>query len=171
MKTCRFLNLAVFFIIIFLSAKVKAQQLDQFSITEKENQFSAEPISNDVQFNGYTNYWQDYYNTWHRYGSLFKMANPDVGKTILQSKIDVAEDMGLPGLLMQEGFLSSLLADSYKELDNPDQGAIERALADENVLVFVDPGSEAGKMLSNTFPFDNSWPNELKSHQYSSPDL
>ncbi|MCK5371653.1 MAG: hypothetical protein KAQ62_23985, partial [Cyclobacteriaceae bacterium] len=96
-------------------------------------------IGNEFQFNGYTNYWHDTYSTWYRYGNLYKMAVPNVEKTILQSKVDIAEDMGIPGLLMQEGFIDNLFSGPYSVLDQPDQANLENAIAKENVLIFVDP--------------------------------
>ena len=167
-QTLKFVAISLF---ILLQKMVAAQQLDQFKIADKSDQFSSVPVSNDVQFNGYTNYWQDNYNTWHRYGNLFKMATPDLEKSILQSKIDVAEDMGIPGLIMQEGFIHSLLSGTYKELDNPDAKSIEAAASKENVLAFVSPNSQTGKMLHDKFSFENKWPELLKSHQYGSPYL
>ena len=165
-QTLKFVAISLF---ILLPKMVAAQQLDQFKIADKSDQFSSVPVSNDVQFNGYTNYWQDNFNTWHRYGNLFKRATPDLEKSILQSKIDVAEDMGIPGLIMQEGFIHSLLSGTYKELDNPDAKSIEAAASKENVLAFVSPNSQTGKMVHENFSFENKWPELLKSHQYGSP--
>ena len=128
-------------------------------------------IINEFQFNGYTRYWHDTYHEWYRYGNLFKMALPRVEETILQSKVDVAEDMGIPGLLMQEGFMNDLLSGPYEILDQPVPNQLEGALSKGNVLVFVDPGSEVGKMLVSNLPGDWQWPRKLKSHQYDDPGL
>ncbi len=128
-------------------------------------------VRNDFQFNGYTNYWHDTYSEWYRYGNLYKLAIPDVEKTIMQSKVDLAEDIGIPGLIMQEGFLSGLLADPYDVLDQPDRTQLESALSNGNVLVYVDPGSETGKTLIEKLPQDISWPDKLGSHQYGAVDL
>ncbi len=128
-------------------------------------------IGNEFQFNGYTNYWHDTYSTWYRYGNLYKMAVPNVEKTILQSKVDIAEDMGIPGLLMQEGFIDNLFSGPYSVLDQPDQANLENAIAKENVLIFVDPNTETGKKVTAKFPSDNIWPEVLKSHQYDATDL
>jgi hypothetical protein len=128
-------------------------------------------VRNEFQFNGYTNYWHDTYREWYRYGNLFKMAIPNVEKTIMQSKVDVAEDLGIPGLIMQEGFLSGLLSGSYDLLDQPGREQLESALSKGNVLVFVDPGSETGQSLVAKLPAEIPWPERLQSHQYGAVDL
>ncbi|MEN8203751.1 MAG: hypothetical protein ABFS28_14230 [Bacteroidota bacterium] len=130
-----------------------------------------ELVKNEFQFNGYTNYWHDTYNEWYRYGNLFKLARPQVEKTILQSKVDIAEDMGIPGLLMEEGFLYGLLSGSYKTLEEPDANQLGSALSDGDVLAFVDPGSETGKQLLRELPADWEWPHMLNSHQYGANSL
>jgi len=81
-------------------------------------------IKRDIQFNGYTNHWQDNYNEWYRYGNLFKVARMQVDKSFLQSKVVTAEDMGLPGLLMEEGFINGLLTSKYATLDQPELDAL-----------------------------------------------
>ena len=99
------------------------------------------------------------------------MAIPDVGKNILQSKVDIAEDLGMPGLLMQEGFITNLISSSYKVLDQPDKTTLEQSLRSGNVLVFVDPQSSPGKELRAQISEQASWPEELLSHQYGASDL
>ena len=128
-------------------------------------------VRNEFQFNGYTNYWHDTYRDWYRYGNLFKLAIPDVEKNILQCKVDVAEDMGIPGLIMQEGFLSGLFSGPYEVLDQPDRAALESALSGGNVLVLIDPGSSTGQALVSKLPADIAWPVRLGSHQYGAVDL
>ena len=128
-------------------------------------------IKSEVQFNGYTNFWHNTYHEWHRYGNLFKMALPQVEKTILQSKVDMAEDMGIPGLLMQEGFMNALLSGSYQILDQPEPAQMEEALSKGDVLVFLDPGSAAGQLVMSELPADWEWPRMLKSHQYGAEGL
>src|SRR5512133_3793114 len=64
-------------------------------------------VRSDFQFNGYTNYWHDIYRDWTRYGNLFKIATPKIEYTIAQSKIDIAEDLKIPGLTVQEGFFNA----------------------------------------------------------------
>lgn len=128
-------------------------------------------VRNEFQFNGYTNYWHDTYSEWYRYGNLFKLATPNVEKTILQSKVDIAEDMGITGLIMQEGFLSGLLAAPYTVMDQPRREPLEAALSGGNVLAFVDPASETGQALVSRLPAELPWPERLGSHQYGAVDL
>lgn len=78
-------------------------------------------VRNEFQFNRYTNYWHDIYREWIRYGNLFKIAIPNVEYTIAQSKIDIADDMKIPGLSLQKGFLNNLLNGQYVLLDQPAQ--------------------------------------------------
>ncbi|KPL13322.1 MAG: hypothetical protein AMS26_14945 [Bacteroides sp. SM23_62] len=128
-------------------------------------------VRSEVQFNGYTNYWHDTYHEVFRYGNLFKMARSHVEKTILQSKLDIAEDMGIPGLIMQEGFMNALLSGTCDILDQPSTDKLEGALSGGDVLVFLDPGSEAGQKVMAELPADREWPRELKSHQYGAAGL
>jgi hypothetical protein len=160
MKTRHFLHIA--FLVLFSAMG--------FHVTGQERPIENE-VRNEFQFNGYTNYWHDTYSEWYRYGNLYKMAIPDVEKTIMQSKVDVAEDMGIPGLIMQEGFLSGLLSVPYDLLDQPGEAQLESALSKGNVLVFVDPGSATGQTLMAKLPVDKPWPERLKSHQYGAVDL
>ena len=160
MQTRNFRN--VVFALLFISIGYDVQGQEQ----PIEN-----AVKNEFQFNGYTNYWHDTYSEWYRYGNLYKMAIPDVEKTIMQSKVDLAEDMGIPGLIMQEGFLSGLLSGPYDLLDQPGTTQLESALSNGNVLVYVDPGSETGQTLMAKLPQDISWPDKLGSHQYGATDL
>jgi hypothetical protein len=160
MQTRHFLYVA--FIVLFSAIG--------FHVKGQEQPFE-NAVRNEFQFNGYTNYWHDTYSDWYRYGNLYKMAIPDVEKTILQSKVDVAEDMGIPGLIMQEGFLSGLLSGPYDLLDQPGTAQLESALSSGNVLVFVDPGSATGQTLTANLPVDKPWPERLGSHQYGAVDL
>ncbi|MCP3931165.1 MAG: hypothetical protein GY705_18940 [Bacteroidetes bacterium] len=89
----------------------------------------------------------------------------------MQSKVDIAEDMGLPGLLIQEGFLNALLSGSFSALDQPDQGRLEAALSKGDVLAFLDPASKVGKDVMAHLPANYEWPRLLSSHQYADPDL
>jgi hypothetical protein len=153
------------------SIQILAQELDEFRYHGEEPASLNEAVRNEFQFNGFTNYWHDTYTHWYSYGNLFKMAVPDAEKTILQSKVDIAEDMGIPGLLMQEGFIAKLISDPYKELDQPDRTTLEQALGLGNVLVFIDPHSALGKELSDHISGQRNWPVELNSHQYGAADL
>ncbi|MDR2041611.1 MAG: hypothetical protein LBP98_04755 [Tannerella sp.] len=128
-------------------------------------------IKRNIQFNGYTNYWHDTYSEWYRYGHLFKAAVPDLRSTVLQSKIDVAEDLGLPGLLMQEGFLSRLLATPCRTLDHPGEEALERALESGHVLVVTSPETALGRQLEEKAAGWFDWSGRLGSHQWNDPGL
>ncbi len=156
------LFISIFFVIAIHST---AQQLNDFTFKGLSNP-QENIIRDDVQFNGYTNSWRNDYNEWIRYGNLFKMSIPDVEKTIAQSKIDIADDLQVPGLAVQEGFINGLLSETYKTLDNPSIKELQGAIGSGNVLVFTDPGSEAGKQLVEKFVPDNSGRQQLKSYQF-----
>ncbi len=155
--------------LLLIFTQVQGQNLNQYSIPESST--LGEPtIKTEFQFNGYTNYWHDTYTNQYRYGNLFKMAVSDVEKTIQQSKVDIAEDLGIPGFIMQDGFMTGLLSEKYALLKQPSTNELERKLKKGNVLVFVDPGSDVGKKLIEKLP-PNKWPEILKSHQYDAVDL
>jgi len=128
-------------------------------------------VKREIQFNGYTNHWQDNYNEWYRYGNLFKVARMQVDKSFLQSKVDIAEDLGLPGLLMEEGFITGLLSGKYTTLDQPEMDALKDALSQGDVLAYLDPGTECGEKVAALLPADWEWPFLLGSHQYGARDL
>ena len=92
-----------------ISGSAYGQNLDSYKYNGSFNPDENAVVTN-FQFNGYTNYWHDIYHDWIRYGNLFKIAAPRVDYTIAQSKVDIAEDMKIPGLSLQEGFLSSILS-------------------------------------------------------------
>lgn len=159
-------------VIFFLSSSIVfGQKMEDFRYQSNKSPLLESAIHNSNQFNGYTNYWHDSYRDWYRFGNLFKMSTPNVEKSIRQSKIDVAEDMGLPGLIMQEGFINGLLSQPYEILDQPDPDIIENTISKGNALIFIDSRSEIGKKAAATLPVDYNWPATLKSHQYGSPDL
>lgn len=159
-------------IVIFslISSSIFAQGLDDYhyenTLHPMEN-----TVSNTVQFNGYTNNWQDNYRELHRYGNLFKIGTPNVAYTIAQSKIDIAEDLQLPGLSLQEGFLNGLLTEQYVLLDQPSPQQLEEALKQGNTLISVDPESEIGKQISGKLSEEIVWGEKLKSHQYNAKDF
>lgn len=128
-------------------------------------------VHNNVQFNGYTNYWHDTYSTWYRYGNLYKIATPDVAKSILQSKVNIAEDIGVSGLIFQEGFMNGLLSNPYTILEQPSQINLKNALSKENVLIFIDPNTEVGKEVTSKISSIPNFPEELNSHQYGATGL
>ena len=149
---------------------VFSQNLDDFKYTDSF-QFNKNIVQNKFQFNGYTDHWHDIYREWIRYGNLFKIAIPDVEYTIAQSKVDIAEDLGIPGLSMQEGFLNGLLRESYIFLDQPSIQQLEESLKNNNILVVTDPDSETGKRLIEKISGTPSLKEALKSHQYNSEDF
>lgn len=139
--------------------------LDGFSYATPQGPYDYEKnaVRTHEQFNGYTNYWHNAYRNWLRYGNLFKMGVPDVSFTLAQHKADVAEDLGIPGLDMQEGFMAELLASPFEIRTNPKP---EDLLADPgNTLIFLSPGSEAGKLVSEKIKRENPWPSRLRNHQ------
>ena len=146
--TCIFLSFFVF--------KLHAQSLEDFSY-----QGAFQPLDNtvqsEIQFNGYTNYWHDTYREWYRYGNLFKMSIPDVEKTLVQSRFDIAEELGLPGLSVQEGFMNALVEAPFEVLDQPSIASLNESIKKGNVLVLVAPKSETAKTLLKNVPPIDPW--------------
>ncbi len=159
-----------YFLILFiaLSSLISAQSLDGFKYNE---QGYFKPVVTHFQFNGYTNHWQNNYRKLYRTGNLFKIAVDDVEKSILQSKIDIAQDMGIPGLIMQEGFFWHLNSGSYEVLEYPEKDKLLSALEKGNVLVYVNSESELGKELTKTIDKKRTDFDELKSYQWGAKDL
>ena len=94
-------------------------------------------VKREVQFNGYTNHWHNTYDEWYQYGNLFKMARSQVEKSILQSKVDMAHELGIPGLVMEEGFMNGLLTVTPEILDQPGWAELESALAGGDSLCWL----------------------------------
>jgi len=139
---------------------------------EKADDFLDEfTIKTPGQFNGYTNYWHSLFWEWQQYGNLFQLSIPDVVKTIAQSKLDTAEELGIPGLLVQEGFLAALLKGSVHELTDPTPDEVEKALSGSDVLIYISPASEFGKRLGQKFPGERDWRLMLRSHQLNAADF
>ncbi len=128
-------------------------------------------IKTPGQFSGYTNYWHSLFWEWQQYGNLFQLSVPDVAKTIAQSKLDTAEELGIPGLLMQEGFLAALLMNSAQELDEPTPEDVEKALTESDLLIYADPTGQLGKRLGQKFPGEQDWRPNLQSHQLNAADF
>lgn len=166
-----FISLSNCFILwLFLAVNETAGQgLDDFkfagSFRPEENS-----VRSDFQFNGYTNYWHDIYRKWIRYGNLFKMAAPNMEYTIAQSRTDIADDMHLPGLSIQEGFLNGLIAEPYIFLDQPETQKLAEEMGKGNVLVMINPDTDMGKRLMEKLPPD-VWKARLKSHQSGAADF
>ena len=139
--------------------------LNSFQLKDENNQNA---VVNQFTFNGYTNHWQDVYLQQARYGNLYKLNIPDLEKDIMQSKVNIAEDMGLTGLQMQEGFFNGLASSSYTILDNPSENDLQAALGSAaNVLVFADRSSEMGNQLHNK---NKRVQSDLNSHQANAED-
>lgn len=128
-------------------------------------------IKTPGQFNGYTNYWHSIFWEWQQYGNLFQLSLPDVAKTIAQHKVDTAEELEIPGLEMEEGFLAALLAGPAKELDDPPPDEVEKTLGESNVLIYVDTASEMGKRLARKDTGEGDWRQTLRSHQLNAGDF
>lgn len=165
------IRLIMILFIFSASVCVSGQKIGDFEYHKDEVSPAEKAIRSETQFNGYTRYWHNTYHEWYRYGNLFKIARPKVEETIMQNKVDMAEDMGIPGLLMEEGFMNGLLTGSYEVIDQPVPNQLEGALSEGDVLAFVDPGSEVGKMLCSNLPGDWEWPRRMKSHQYDDAGL
>jgi hypothetical protein len=164
----RFFGIAAI-ILSFICPSGSAQNLDAYRYNGELNP-SANTITNSLQFNGYTNYWHDIRHNWYMYGNLFKLAANDINYTIAQSKRDIADDMNIPGLSVQEGFLSNLFTADCQLLDQPSLQQVQNEAGKHNVLVLTEPGSEAGKILGSKIPTDDVWKDKLKSHQLNAAD-
>jgi hypothetical protein len=128
-------------------------------------------IKTSGQFSGYTNYWHSLYWEWRQYGNLFELSLPDVTKAIAQNKVDTAEELGIPGLDMQEGFLAALLSGPVEEIENPAPEEVEKKLGQSNLLIYVDPTTELGRRLAARYPAEGSWRQGLESHQFNAADF
>lgn len=166
----RYVNIIVLILLFSFSISASGQSFDKFQY--KENTVSSsQPVVTKFQFNGYTNHWQNTYRKWYRTGNLFKISADNVESDILQSKIDIAQDMGIPGLIMQEGFFWNLHSTPYKTLTQPEKSKLIKSLENGNVLVFVNPDTELGGELTATINDRNIPIEKLKSNQRSSPNL
>jgi hypothetical protein len=163
-----FLLLSV--LILFACPSGFAQKISDFKILDSGSANKSGVVT-QTQFNGYTNHWQNSFTEFHRYGNLFKMAVPNVQQTILQSKLNIAEDLGMPGLLMQEGFLTKLLSIKYQVLQNPTTAQLEEKIKTENVLLITTSNTEVGKNLEEISASQFNWTKGLQSYQYNDPGL
>jgi hypothetical protein len=107
----------------------------------------AAPVAYEGRFSGYTNYWQTTAWSWLQYGHLFLIGQPDVETAIAQNKADIAEELGLPGLVLDEGFLDAYLDAHAAEAEDPDEEALGRALDGGDVLVWLRPSTPLGAKL------------------------
>ena len=153
-------------LLTFITGCVSNTSLDSF---QNKHEAAKDAIMNPFTFQGYTDHWQDSYRQQYRYGNLYKINMPDLAKTILQSKIDIAEAMGIRGLQMQEGFFNGLVSASYTVLEHPSVDALQTAVGSaDNVLVFADRTSEAGEKLRRK---NNQLPYFIDGHQTKADDF
>ena len=161
MKTSRILSAVLFLAVSCTSGSF----VNQF---EGASEGETDAIANEFRFNGYTNHWQNVYRQHYRYGNLYRINIPDLEKNIAQSKIDLADKLGIPGLKMQEGFFNSLAGVEYAVLDNPSAAEIKNAFrSHDNVLIYADKSSELGQELSCKAPAGES---SLTSYQAKAED-
>jgi hypothetical protein len=160
----------VLLVLVLIQSTSFGQNLDAYKYNGSFNP-AENAVSTNFQFNGYTNYWHDISRDWVRYGNLFKMALPNVDYTIAQSKVDVADDMKIPGLTLQEGFVNNILNGQYILLDQPSLQKLGESIGNNNVLVLTDPDSETGKKLAEKLPKADPWKDKLKSHQFGAKDF
>lgn len=113
---------------------------------------SAAPVEHQGRFSGYTNYWQNSAWRWVQHGNLFLIGQPDVGTAIAQNKADIAEELGIPGLVLEEGFLDAWLRAQPAALEDPDEEGLARALGQSDVLVWAKPSSPLGTKLLGKVP-------------------
>ena len=157
-------------VLVLISKTTLAQNFDDYKFNGSFRP-GDNSVRSDFQFNGYTNYWHDSYKDWTRYGNLFKIATPKIDYTIAQSKVDIADDLKIPGLSVQEGFLNGLLSEKYVLLDQPTNQQLTDAMVKANVLVLIDPNTDLGKSLVGKLPKEDEWKTKLKSHQFGAKNF
>jgi len=161
---------ALAFILAACSKEQGPDRLDQFK-PSASGRPAEQAVVTAGRFSGYTNYWHSIFWDWHQYGNLYQISQPDVSRSILQNKIDIAEELGVPGLVLQEGFLALLVKSAWREMDEPSAEALAKELASSDVLVTVSSSSCLGQRLLAKLPAGNSWWEELKSHQANAADF
>ena len=129
------------------------------------------PIEYRGRFSGYTNFWQTSAWSWHQHGNLFLIGQPDVAQAITQNKADIAEELGLPGLVLDEGFLEAWLRSDPAELRDPEAGALNAALERGDVLVWLETESPLGRKLLEKAPGLLTERTALGSHQSQGGDF
>ena len=67
--------------------------------------------------------------------------------------------------------MNNLLNSKYHILDQPDLKKLEESVLNNNILVLIDPGTEAGKKLSGKLPGMMPGKTRLKSHQLNAEDF
>ena len=123
-------TVTAFFLATLIAPRMTAAQADRLAgfVRASGPSPADAPIVRNGRFSGYTNYWQTNAWTWRQHGNLFLIGQPDVGRAIAQNKADIAEEMGLPGLVLDEGFLDAWLEASPAELEDPGDEDTARAL-------------------------------------------
>ncbi len=111
-----------------------------------------EAVVQEGAFSGYTNYWQNLGWRWVRRGNLFLLGQPDVSRAVAQNKADIAEELGLPGLVIDEGFLEAWLGEAAVDLEDPDGEALSKALGRRPVLAWIKPSGPLGTRLLGLAP-------------------
>jgi hypothetical protein len=104
-------------------------------------------IATRGRFSGYTNYWQTNAWSWIQHGNLFIIGQPEVSQAIAQNKADMAEELGIPGLVLDEGFLDAWLRSDPLELEDPAAEALDRTLGRRDVLAWIKLTSPLGPRL------------------------
>jgi hypothetical protein len=131
-----------------------------------------EPIWYEGRFSGYTNYWQTIAWRWRQHGNLFLMGQPDMDEAIGQNQADIAEELGLPGLGIEYGFLDDWLRSDPIELQDPNAETLRRAVDRGDVLAWLDRSSELGRDLlhkAGIWPVDDAISDTEKvPHQHRS---
>jgi hypothetical protein len=105
------------------------------------------PVVHPGRFSGYTNYWQTIAWSWRQHGNLFLIGQPDVAQAIAQNKADIAEELGLAGLRVEEGFLDAWLTNVVTAIEDPGEDDLEKALGRGDVLAWIDPASPLSRKL------------------------
>ena len=159
----------VLIIVVFNLAAAAGEDLDKFAFTAAFSP-AASPVVTKGQFNGYTNYWHSVYWKWLQYGNLYVASQIDLERSIAQNKVDIAEELGIPGLSLAEGFLDAWLKGVAADLEDPDAAALERALDRGDVFVWAKAASPLGKRLLGKLPGPPAAEDALGSHQKNARD-
>lgn len=151
MRYARLLNLAAVLLAALaagtpLLGSGAGQDLDEFTRQAVSSPVPS-PVVHPGRFSGYTNHWQTTAWSWHQHGNLFLIGQPDVAAAIAQNKADIAEELGLPGLVMDEGFLAAYLEHGATAIWEPEEEDLRRALRGGHILVFDRPSSPLGAKL------------------------
>ena len=169
MKTVIKLILIVVVLIVVVFNLAAGEDLDKFAFTAASSP-AASPVVVKGQFNGYTNYWHSVYWKWLQYGNLYLASQTDIERSIAQNKVDLAEELGIPGLSLAEGFLEAWLKGPVAELEDPEPAALEQALDRGDVLVWSKATSPLGKRLLGKLPGRPAMQDSLGSHQRNARD-